>query len=124
MKLHKIGRALFGGFFIYSGINHFIHEKELARYAKAKHIPAPDAAVIASAVALVAGGTSLALGLKPKVGAAPIVGFLAAVSPTVHSFWNDKDPNEREQNMAHFAKNLALIAGTLAVAGASGRRVW
>lgn len=81
MKLHNIARALFGGFFIYSGINHFIHEKELARCAKAKHIPAPDAAVIASGVALVAGGTSLALGLKPKVGAAPIVGFPAAVSP-------------------------------------------
>jgi len=122
MNLHKIGRALFGGYFIYSGINHFLHEKQLARYAKAKHIPAPDAAVIASGVALIAGGAGMALGVKPKLAAAPIVGFLAAVSPTIHNFWSEGDANERQQNMAHFGKNLALLTGALAIAGASGRR--
>jgi len=123
MKLYKIGRALFGGYFIYCGIDHLVHEKEIAGYAKTKHIPSAKAAVIASGIGLIAGGTGLALGLKPRVAAMPIVGFLAAVSPTVHNFWSDKDPNERQHNMADFSKNLALLTGTLAVAGASGRRV-
>ena len=122
MNLHKVGRALFGCYFIYSGINHFVHEKELARYAKAKHVPAPDAAVIASGIALVAGGAAMALGVKPKLAAAPIVGFLAAVSPAIHSFWKEKDGMERQQDMAHFGKNLALLTGTLAIAGAGSRR--
>lgn len=117
MKLHKIGRALFGGFFVYSGINHLIHEKELAKYAKAKGIPAPDAAVIASGIALIAGGTSIALGVKPKFGAAQIIGFLAAVTPTMHNFWNDKNPSERQNNMINFSKNIALLSSALAIAG-------
>ena len=122
MKLHKIARALFGGYFIYSGINHLAHTEEIARHAKTKHIPAPEAAVIASGIGLIAGGAGLALGLKPRVAAIPIVGFLAAVSPTVHNFWSDEDANERQHNMADFSKNLALLTGTLAVAGASGHR--
>jgi putative oxidoreductase len=121
MSLRKVGRALFGGYFIYSGINHFLHEKDLVQYAKAKHVPAPDAAVIASGIALVAGGTSLALGLKPKFGAASVVGFLAAVTPSIHNFWADADPNQRQNNMAHFGKNLALLSGALAFAGGESR---
>ena len=119
MSLRKVGRILFGSYFIYNGINHFLHEKELAEYAKAKHIPAPDAAVIASGVALVAGGASIALGLKPKFGAASLVGFLAAVSPSIHNFWSDADPNHRQNNMAHFGKNMALLSGALAFAEGS-----
>ena len=121
MSLRKIGRVLFGSYFIYSGIEHFLHEKDLAKYAKAKHIPAPDAAVIASGVALVAGGASLALGLKPKFGAASVIGFLAAVTPSIHNFWGDADPNQRQNNMAHFGKNLALLSGALAFADGGTR---
>jgi putative oxidoreductase len=116
MCLRKVGRILFGSYFIYSGINHFLHEKELAQYAKAKHIPLPDAAVIASGVALVAGGASIALGLKPKFGAASLVGFLVAVTPSIHNFWSDGDPNQRQNNMAHFGKNMALLSGALVFA--------
>ncbi len=116
MSLRKIGRVLFGSYFIYTKIEHFLHEKELAEYARAKHIPAPDAAVIASGIALVAGGASIAFGLKPKFGAASVVGFLAAVTPSIHNFWADADPNQRQNNMAHFGKNLALLSGALAFA--------
>jgi putative oxidoreductase len=115
MSLKKIGRVLFGSYFVYSGINHFLHEKELAKYARAKNIPYPDAAVIASGIALVAGGASIALGLKPKFGAASIVGFLTAVTPTMHDFWNG-NKNERQNNMVHFGKNLALLSGALGFA--------
>jgi len=121
MSLRKIGRVLFGSYFIYSGIEHFLHEKDLAEYAKAKHVPAPDAAVIASGIALVAGGASLALGLKPKFGAASVEGFLAAVTPSIHNFWADADPNQRQNNMAHFGKNLALLSGALALADGESR---
>jgi uncharacterized membrane protein YphA (DoxX/SURF4 family) len=116
MKLHKLGRALFGGYFIYSGINHFLHEKDLAKYAESKHIPASDVAVIASGIALVVGGASIAFGVKPKWGAASIIGFLAAVTPTIHSFWQDGNPKERQHNVVDFGKNIALLSGTLAIA--------
>lgn len=116
MKIYKLGRFLLGSFFVYNGINHFLKRKEIAEYAGAKHVPQPDAAVIASGIALLAGGTSLALGLKPKLGAASVIGFLAAVTPTIHNFWRDEDPGERMHNMVDFSKNLALLSGVLALA--------
>jgi len=121
MKIYKLGRALFGAYFIYSGINHFKKKNELAQYAGAKQVPKPDAAVIATGVALLAGGSSLALGLKPKWGAASLIGFLATVSPMMHNFWKEEDPATRQNNMIHFTKNMALLSGALALADAKGK---
>ena len=61
-----VGRAMFGGFFLYNGINHFLHAGELAQYAAAKNVPAPEVTVKASGVAQMVGGASILLGLKPK----------------------------------------------------------
>ena len=112
-----IGRLVFGGFFLYNGINHLKERKSLGQYAGAKNVPIPEVAVVATGVALVAGGTSILLGVKPKLGAAAIAGFLAGVSPVMHNFWNVQDPNQRMNEMVHFSKNLALLGGALALMG-------
>jgi uncharacterized membrane protein YphA (DoxX/SURF4 family) len=112
-----IGRLVFGGFFLYNGINHLKERKQLGQYAGAKNVPIPEVAVVATGVALVAGGTSILLGVKPKLGAAAIAGFLAGVSPVMHNFWNVQDPNQRMNEMVHFSKNLALLGGALALMG-------
>ena len=112
-----IGRLLFGGFFLYNGINHFKELKNMAQYAKSKNVPAPDVAVAASGAALVIGGTSLLLGVKPKMGAMAIAGFLAGVSPVMHDFWKQENPEQRQMEMIQFSKNMALLGGTLALIG-------
>lgn len=112
-----IGRAMFGGFFVYNGMNHFLQADQLAQYAGAKHVPIPDVAVKASGIALMIGGASILLGLKPKYGAAAVVAFLAAVSPSIHNFWAAEDPGQRQNDIVNFAKNLALAGGALALAG-------
>ena len=112
-----IGRILFGGFFLYNGINHLMQRKNMASYTASKGVPTPELAVTASAVPLIAGGASMLLGLKPKWGALAILGFLAGVSPVMHDFWKNEDPNERMQNMTNFMKNLALAGGALALLG-------
>jgi putative oxidoreductase len=112
-----IGRMLFGGFFLYSGINHLMQRKNMAAYTATKGVPKPEMAVTASAVPLIIGGTSMLLGLKPKLGAIAILGFLAGVSPIMHDFWRNEDPNERTNNMTSFMKNLALAGGALALFG-------
>ena len=43
-----IGRMLLGGYFLYSGINHFRQHNTLAEYASSKNVPAPEAGVIAT----------------------------------------------------------------------------
>ena len=112
-----IGRLLFAGFFISSGINHLKKRKEMAEYARAKGVPQPELAVTLSAVPLLIGGTSLALGVKPKLGAVAILGFLAGVSPVMHDFWRNENPQERQTNMIMFLKNMALAGAALALAG-------
>ncbi len=112
-----IGRAMFGGFFVYSGINHFLHREQLAQYANAKRLPSSDAMVLASGAAMVLGGSSIVLGVKPKLGVLAIAGFLASASPTMHDFWNAEDPNQRQNDMINFTKNLALMGAALALLG-------
>ena len=112
-----IGRILFGGYFLYNGINHLVQHKNMTAYTANKGVPAPDVAVAATAVPLIAGGASLLLGLKPKWGAMAVIGFLAGISPIMHDFWRNEDPNERQTNMRSFMTNMALAGGALALMG-------
>lgn len=112
-----VGRAIFGGFFLYNAVHHFKEYKSMAQFAKTKGVPMPEAAVLSSGVALAIGGTSILLGAKPKIGALAILGFLSAVSPTMHDFWNAKDENQKQNDMINFFKNVALAGGALALMG-------
>jgi putative oxidoreductase len=112
-----IGRMIFGGFFLYNGINHLIKAKEMGPYAESKGVPNGELAVAASGIPLIAGGASLLLGVKPRYGAIAILGFLAGISPIMHDFWNQEDPGQRQTEMINFVKNLALAGGTLALMG-------
>jgi uncharacterized membrane protein YphA (DoxX/SURF4 family) len=108
---------LFGGFFLYNGINHLRQAKSMGSYAEAKGVPAGELAVKLSAIPLIAGGASLLLGVKPKVGTMAILGFLAGVSPIMHDFWSQEGPTQRQNEMINFAKNMALAGGALALMG-------
>jgi putative oxidoreductase len=112
-----IGRIIFGGFFLSGGISHLQKRKEMAAYAESKGIPAAELAVTLSAVPLIAGGASMLLGVKPKMGTLALLGFLAGVSPLMHDFWRNEDPNERENNKINFMKNMALAGAALALMG-------
>ena len=110
-----LGRVIFGGYFLYGGIHHFTDRKMLAQYAGSKNVPMPDLAVQASGLALIIGGTSILLGVKPKLGAAAVIGFLAGVSPVMHDFWRLEDPEKKMNEMINFTKNLALMGGAIAL---------
>lgn len=112
-----LGRLIFGGFFLYSGVHHFLDRKMLAQYAASKQVPIPDVAVTVAGAALVAGGASILLGVKPKLGTLAILGFLAGVSPTMHNFWNQQEPGQRQADLINFSKNLALFGAALALMG-------
>jgi putative oxidoreductase len=113
--LSFLGRVVFGGFFLYNGINHLLHREQLTQYARAKNVPQPEAAIVASAIALLAGGGSLVLGLKPRFGTLPLATFLSIVSPVMHDFWNAAEESKQNE-MIHFSKNLALLGAVLMLA--------
>ena len=62
------------------------------------------------------------LGVKPKLGAAAIIGFLAAISPIMHNFWKLEQPEQRMNESINFLKNVALAGGALALMG--GEEPW
>jgi len=115
--LFFLGRAVFGGFFLYNGINHFKNKSALAQYAAAKNLPEPEIMVLAAGSAIALGGASIILGLKPKLGTLAILSFLAIVMPTMHDFWASRDPNQKQNEMVHFSKNMALLGAALALMG-------
>jgi putative oxidoreductase len=112
-----IGRLVFGGFFLYNGINHLKQRKQLGQYAESKNVPLAEAVVAATGVVLIAGGASILLGVKPKLGTAAIAGFLAGVSPVMHNFWSVQEPTQRMNEMINFSKNMALLGSALALMG-------
>lgn len=112
-----LGRLVFGGYFLYSGIHHFLDRKMLSQYAASKKVPMPDVAVTATGAALVIGGASILLGVKPKLGTLAVMGFLAGVSPLMHDFWRQQEPGQRQAEMINFTKNMALLGGALALMG-------
>jgi uncharacterized membrane protein YphA (DoxX/SURF4 family) len=118
------GRALFGGYFLYNGLNHLTHRSELAGYARRKGVPAPDAAVTGSGLLILFGGLSLLAGLRPKAGAASIVAFLLGVSPVMHAFWRERDPDARAAEQVNFTKNMALVGAAFLAAAHPGPWPW
>jgi len=111
--LHLVGRAIFGGFFLYNGINQLRNSKAMAQYAAAKGVPVAEQAVRASAALLVGGGLSVLAGAKPRQGLAAIVAFLVPVTLQMHNFWDESDPQQRQMEAIQFAKNAALVGAAL-----------
>jgi len=105
------GRIMFGGYFVYSGIRHFADREMLIGYAKSKGVRWPTLAVLGTGAMMIAGGLSMLTGVKPKVGAGLVTGFLAGVTPQMHDYWNTSDQMQRANDMVNFTKNLALIGG-------------
>ena len=105
-----IGRLIFGGFFLYAGLHHFLNLAELSSYAAMRGVPMPGPAVAASGALIVLGGLSMLTGYLPRLGAGCIILFLIGVTPMMHGFWREHGP-ERAADIANFTKNVALIGG-------------
>jgi len=107
------GRVLFGGFFAFNGLNHFLQLGFMAGYAQMKGVPAPALAVALTGVLLLAGGLSILVGAWPRIGVALLVLFLLPTSLIMHDFWSVPDPMQRVAEMTSFMKNMALAGAAL-----------
>jgi putative oxidoreductase len=62
-----------------------------------------------------AGGLSILLGYRAKIGAWLIVLFLVSVTPAMHNSWAVHDPMMAQMQMIMFMKNLSMLGGTLLI---------
>jgi putative oxidoreductase len=112
-----IGRIIVGAYYLYNAFNHFTHIPMMAGHAGSKGVPMPKAAIIASGLLLLIGGTSILLGCRPEIGVIAIVLFLVPVTVMMHNFWADTDPMQKMNNTINFAKNVALLGSALMYLG-------
>ena len=107
------GRILFSGIFIMSGFLHFSQQE--AAYAAQSGVPMAGLLVPASGVLALAGGLSILLGYRAKIGAWLLVLFLVPVTLMMHNFWAAKDPMMAQMQMAMFLKNMTMLGGALLI---------
>lgn len=107
-----IGRILVGGYYLYSGVKHFLNLDALSGYAKMNGVPLANVAVAGTGLLLLIGGFSFLLGYQPRIGIAAIVLFLVGVTPMMHAFWAQEGA-ARASNLVNFTKNAALLGSAL-----------
>ena len=107
-----VGRILFGGYFLMSGIQHFVNADMLSRYAASKGVPGGKVAVYGSGLLLIAGGLGVLSGMYIPWAVAALALFFVPVSFAMHAFWS-AEPNQRMGESINFMKNMALLGAAL-----------
>ena len=110
-----VGRVLFGGFFIYNGLNHFMNLEGMAGYAMSKGLPMASFMVAASGLLLLLGGLSILLGFWTRIGAWLLVLFLVPTAFLMHDYWAVADPQAASGEQVQFLKNMALTGAALMI---------
>jgi putative oxidoreductase len=106
-----LGRLLFALIFLMSAPMDF--SSQTIAYAASQGVPFASIAVPLAGVIALAGGLSVLLGYRARIGAWLIVLFLAAVTPMMHNFWAVTDPTMHQMQFIMFLKNLSMLGGAL-----------
>jgi len=108
-----LGRLLFVLIFVMAGPSLF--GSQSVSYAASQGVPLASIAVPLSGAIAIAGGLSILLGYRAKIGAWLIVLFLAGVTPMMHNFWAVTDPTMHQIQFVMFLKNLSMLGGALLI---------
>ena len=107
------GRLLFVLIFLKTGPNLFA--KQTISYVGSQGVPFASFAVPTAGVLALAGGVSVLLGFRAKIGASLIALFLIPVTFMMHKFWMMDDAGMAQIQMIMFMKNLAILGGALLI---------
>jgi putative oxidoreductase len=108
-----LGRFLFALIFLMVVPNHF--SRQTIAFAASQGVPLASIAVPLSGVLSGAGGLSILLGYRAKLGAWLIVLFLVPVTLMMHKFWTVQDPMMAQIQMILFMKNVAMLGAALLI---------
>jgi putative oxidoreductase len=84
-------------------------------YSASRGVPLASLAVPFSGLLALAGGLSILLGYRARIGAWLIVLFLVGVTPMMHNFWTVTDPMMYQMQMVMFMKNVSMLGGALVI---------
>jgi|HubBroStandDraft_5_1064220.scaffolds.fasta_scaffold16467_3 putative oxidoreductase len=128
--LRSLARPMLSSIFVVQGLDTFQHPDKVARLAEpvvkpvAEHVAAVPAeaeqAVRLNGAIQVAAGTTLGLGVLPRLSALVLAGTLVPTTLAGHRFWEQEDPEERARQRIHFLKNVTIMGGLLIAAADTG----
>ncbi len=113
-----IGRAAYTAIFIVGSVGHFSQPE--IQYAAQQGVPLPSLLVPLSGLIALAGGLSVLIGYRARVGAWLLVLFLVPVTLMMHNFWAVTDPMMAQLQQAMFFKNVSLLGAALLIAQFGG----
>jgi len=116
-----IGRILISQVFILAGITKIMAFSMMTSYVAAAHLPLPKVSLAIAAAIEILGGLAILIGFHVRLAGWILFLFLIPTTLLFHNFWT-MSGMERQDNMGHFEKNLAIMGGLLLLAafGAGG----
>lgn len=117
----RLGRLAYGGILAFMAVDGIRNSEERAEYAAAKNVPMPEFATVASHWMLLIGGAGISLWRYPALAASAVVTFFLGVTPAMHDFWTLDDPDQKQQQLTHFLKNVGLLGTALVLLGVAER---
>lgn len=114
-----LGRVLFALVVAYLAFGNLRDLSGTVAYADSKGAPMPAVTVPFGSGLLFVGSLSVLFGVFPLVGSLAIAGFLTAITPLMHDFWNAED-QAAENERIHFLKNVGLLGATFVLLASTG----
>jgi putative oxidoreductase len=112
-----LGRILLVAIFLLSAFNKMTHWGQTVGYMSSMGMPAANFFLVMAILLELAGGISLLVDFKPRIGALLLVLFILPATLIFHRFWSETDPMMRQNQFIHFMKNLSILGALLFVAG-------
>lgn len=115
------GRVLLGLYFIVPGITKITGYEDTVQYMASHGMTFIPFFLILTIIIQIGGGLSLVAGYQTRMIAFVLAGLTLVISMVMHDFWTmpagELQTGHETQN---FVKNMAIMAGLLAVAGLGG----
>ncbi len=112
--LVPLGRVAFAAAFVLFAPSNF--SQEGIAWAAAQGVPLPKLLVPLAGLISLAGGLSVILGYRAKIGAWLLVLFLVPVDGFMHNFWAVKDPMMAQIQLGFFVANISRLGAALLIA--------
>jgi len=115
--LRLVARATLSAIFISSGVD-LIQNPEGRTKRAADALPGvPELPMIGRihGATMLTAGTTMALGILPRLSAGVLAASLVPNTYVGHPFWKEEDPGARRGQQVQFLKNLGLFGGLIAL---------
>jgi len=119
--LAVVGRLMLAAIFLLSAVGKLGNFSGTAGMMAQKGVPAAQILLVGAIAFEVAGSLSIVLGYRPRIGAILLLVFLVLATYYFHDFWRIEDAKEKQDQMVHFLKHLAIMgAMVLIIANGTG----